>query len=250
MLLFHTNLSDTATLTASSTSAALAVANVQTEQARNKWRSGASTATEYIVGDMGSAKAVTAVIIHAHTLLATDTSIKFQMNSSDSWSSPAYSVDLTWADKTIAKTFAAQTYQYFRIVFTKATAASFRDIGRVFVGAYTTVSMHPDNDPEWNMIDASEVDQSVGGDEFAEVKAMRRTAKVNYSSLPETEAANLRTFFTAVGKFLPFFVQLETIAPLNEYVYARNAADLKMKQKAWGSSFRWSLSFEFREQVS
>jgi hypothetical protein len=250
MRFFYTNLSDTATLAASSAATLLPVTNVQDSRSRNKWRTGATLTTEYIVGDMGSAKAVTSVIIHAHTLLAGDTNIKFQMNATDSWSSPSYSIDLTRLDKTFGAVFAAQTYRYFRFVFDKATAGSSRDVGRLFVGNYLQPTATPDfGGLNINPVDSSETTQSLGEDDYSEIRNFHDEIVIPVGLMNDTDRGNLYAYFKTTGIFTPHFVQIEA-SGYSTFYYARFMKAPKFDIVGLSGNYLWKTTLEYREQVS
>jgi hypothetical protein len=224
----------------------LPVENTQDSRARKVWRTGTSSATEYIVGDFGAAKAVTSVIIHAHNLVSGDTDIKFQMNATDSWTTPSFEQVLTRADKTFGAVFASQSYQYFRIVFTKASAGVTRDIGRIFVGTYLEPSRQVDfSGFDLQTIDTSDVEMSIGEDEYADIKNVHAEFTCEFSQLPETDMANITTYYRTVGKYSPHFVQVETTGYSNYYYVRITKA---VKQQAVGVAF-WKTAVDYKEQV-
>ncbi len=251
MRFFYTNLFDTATLTESSEASGLPVENAQNEHATKVWRTSNSLTTEYVVGDWGTAQAATAVIIHAHTILATDSSIKFQMHTADSWGSPDLSVDLTRVANTFGAVFASTSKRYFRFVFDKATAASTRDIGRIFVGTYLQPTAIPDfAGVDWKRVDKSAVDEAMGGEEYAETKWFRNEFKIPFSAMKETDFANMRTYYNAVGVYKPHFIQIDTVSPLDMFYYVRFAKDMDAKVKTYGSELYWNLTpIDYREMV-
>jgi len=90
-------------------------------------------------------QAVTGAILLNHTLLNTDSAIAIQGNAADSWGAPSFSQALTWSAGVIAATFGSQSYRYWRLTYTKASAGVTRDIGRLFLGAY----YQPTDPPDW-----------------------------------------------------------------------------------------------------
>ena len=97
MRVFYDNLIDKTgvTITPSSQVSTLPASNLAHEFRKRVWRTGTSTAAENVVFNLGSAKAVTSVILLDHTLTAGDSAIALEANSADSWGAPPLRI---WLD--------------------------------------------------------------------------------------------------------------------------------------------------------
>lgn len=252
MRLFYNNLIDASgvVITASSEVSTLPGENVAHEFRERPWRTGASSAAENIVFDLGSAQAVTAIILLDHTLTSGDSSIILEGNTADSWGAPAYTTTLTYAADIISKTFASQTYRYWRLKFTKSASSQVRDIGRIYLGTY----VETDEDPDYDGLDVTEDDNgrtqtTTGGQEYTERQDSFRIVKVNFTHISQTMKDALTTYARAVRQSLSHFVQVATVSPFDSiyYVKLRNAP--KFGVKAMDSSAVWDNALEWKEQL-
>ena len=88
-------------ITASSALIDYPAVNVTDQRLSTLWKTNAST-TQSIIFDLGSALPVTTIAVLGHNL-ASSTTINVYANTSNSWSSPAYSTTLTWNSDIILK---------------------------------------------------------------------------------------------------------------------------------------------------
>lgn len=253
MILFYDNLIQYSgvTFAPSSQQTNLPASNVANEFRKRVWRTGSATAAEYLVMDLGSAKAVSSLILLDHTLTAGDTSIKIQGNSSDSWGAPAFEQTLTWAAGTIAATFSAQTYRYWRLIFTKSAANQTRDIGVVFLGPRYELEEPPDySGYDETLNDNSKKIKSIGGQTYTDLLDQYGELKLAFSDVRQDMAANLKTFVDYVGQHKSFFLQVETSAPLNKYWYMKLDDAWGRKVSAVDASYSWDIKgMKFEEQL-
>lgn len=238
------------TLTASSAQSTLPATNVINEHRKRVWRTGTSTAAETLVIDLGSAKAVTSIILLDHTLTASDTLIKIQGHTSDSWGAPDVNETLTWASGTISKTFTSATKRYWRLIFTKSAAGETRDIGRIFLGTYYDTPEDPDDKGyEDELEDPSRTSKSLGGQTYTEVLEKFWAPAVTWSSLPNSTAESLKTIAESVGRSVAFFVQVQTVSPLTEIFYVKLRRAFKRQVAGMESSLLWNVGLELEEQL-
>lgn len=252
MRLFYNNLIDYAAtvITESSEVATLPSSNVANEFRKRVWRTGTSTAAEWIVFDLGSAKAVTAVILLDHTLTNSDTLIKLEAHTSDSWGAPSFSQALTWAEDIISAVFASQSYRFWRVSFTKSAAAESRDIGRIFLGPHESTEEDPDSDGVVESIeDDSRITKSLGGQTYTDAIEKYGRIAVQFSSIPNTMAASLKTFYEYVGKTKSFFVQVQTSGPLTKIWYVKNTEELSREVAGMDAELIWDVALEMEEQL-
>ena len=90
-----TDVLDSATVTASSTTSGLPAQNVQDPLVRKVYRSTAST-NEWLKFDVGAATTINCLMIANHNLTLGST-VKFQGHASDSWGTPSLDTNLTVA---------------------------------------------------------------------------------------------------------------------------------------------------------
>lgn len=252
MRLFYSNLidADGVVITPSSEVTTLPAENVAHEFRKRVWRTGSSTAAEYVVFDLLTAQAVTAIILLDHTLTSGDSSIILEGNTADSWGAPAFTTTLTYAADIISKTFSSQSYRYWRLKFTKSSSGAVRDIGRVFLGTYDETA----EDPDYDGLDITEDDNgrsqsTIGGQEYNERQDPFRIISCKFTHISQTMKDQLASYVRTVRQSRPHFVQVATASPFDTiyYVKLRNAP--KFGVKAMDSSAVWDNSLEFKEQL-
>lgn len=252
MRLFYSNLIDASgvVITPSSEVTTLPAENVAHEFRKRVWRTGSSTAAEYVVFDLLTAQAVTAIILLDHTLTSGDSSIILEGNTADSWGAPAFTTTLTYAADIISKTFSSQSYRYWRLKFTKSSSGAVRDIGRVFLGTYDETA----EDPDYDGLDITEDDNgrsqsTIGGQEYNERQDPFRIISCKFTHISQTMKDQLASYVRTVRQSRPHFVQVATASPFDTiyYVKLRNAP--KFGVKAMDSSAVWDNSLEFKEQL-
>jgi hypothetical protein len=250
MRFYYNNLADIATVTASTANSSYPASNVQVHLITKLYKTLGTQATEALVFDMGSAVPVTACILYATNFDGTETNCKIQGNSADSWTSPAFSEDLTADGTTLSATFASQTYRYWRVVFTKANATDIRSIGRVFIGTYVDTQ-----EPDWGgfkrtIDETTIIGQSLGGQEYAYRKDQRYILELDFSILPKTDYDNLVTVLTSCGLHKPLFVQLTAHTDIDALYYARLGSHSAQKVSGiLGSGLAWDVSLTLRQQI-
>lgn len=243
-------------VTAGSENADLPASNLKHPHRTKVYRTGASVAAEWLKFDLGSAMAVQAVVLLDHTLTASDTLIKLQGNATDSWGSPSVDETLTYNAGTMKKYLsAAQTYRWWRVIFTKSAAVETRDIGGIFLGPYDEYDRGPAQpdglsiDPE----DASVTDYVPGGQSYSDIRDSRDIITIDFPLILDTQMDLLRALAAACGTHTPFFVDIDpTLKPydLLYYVKARSVAGRKVK--VWGAStanIRWDASMKLSEEL-
>lgn len=252
MRFFWNNLIDLSgvALTPSSEVSTLPAENVQHEFKGKYWKTGASVAAEYLVIDLGSAKAVTSVILFNHDLTSGDSLIKIQGNTADSWGAPAFSQSLTYAASVIHAAFSTQTYRYWRITFTKSSSSEQRKIGRVFLGEY----FQPTDTPNYNGFsvetrDRSRRTEARSGQAWIEQQAKYDWIKVDISQFGQTDIDGIATMFDYVGQSKGLFFQCETSGALSEVYYARFGKQFNRQIGAYDGGYRWDSHLELEEQL-
>ena len=188
--LFYNNLVDASgvVITKSSESSTLPAANVIDDQMTKVWRTGTSTAAEYVSFDLGASTAATAAIIHAHTILVGDSAIIVK-GSTDNFSASNVTVaTFAWSAGTMLITFNSVAYRYWRIAFTKASSGVTRDIGRIFIGTYTSIDELPDYDGwEEAKDERSETLTTAAGQTYSELRTSGRRATARISKMAQAD---------------------------------------------------------------
>lgn len=252
MRLFYSNLIDAsdAVISATSELSTLPASNVAHEFRSLVWRTGASVAEEAVIFDFGTAKAVTACIILDHTLTGSDTLIRVQGHTSNSWGSPSFSQTLTYSADAIAAVFASQSYRWWRVTFTKSAAGETRDVGRIFLGTYYETDDAPDYDGySQEMRDLSRQQESIGGQTWTEPLPQYCLLRCDFSQISDTMMTAFKTYFASVGTRVSHFVQVATSSPWADYWYVKLSKPIKADVAAQDSSPVWNTTLEFKEQL-
>ncbi len=254
MRVFYNNLIDAAgvAITASSYHAAFPPANIAQEHRSNPWRTGTATAAESVVIDLGSAQAVTTVILLDHTLTAGDTLIKLEAHTSNTWGAPAFSTSLTWAADLISKVFSQESYRWWRISFTKSAAGQTRDIGRVFLGTYYQSTDQPDYDGfKRKRVDPSATIRTVGQQTYADQRSKYRNIDLKFSDIPKAQADSFDTVFDAVGMHTSFFIQVDQAGSgeLAELIYVKFRSEPDYPVSSFDANYFFNTALELQEQV-
>jgi hypothetical protein len=220
------------------------------------WKTGTTVAAESVAIDLGSAKAVTSVILLDHTLTSGDTLIKLQAHTSNTWGAPSFTTDLTWASGTIAKVFAQETYRWWRVIFTKSAAGEQREIGRLFLGTYYTTTEGPTPDFEIDPQDLTERQRTEGGQIYSDAKPDFREFKLTFAGISTTQKEAFEAFADAVGIHTSFFFQTDETAAVTpgkfgERIYAKLKRKPKYKPGGWHTDgdLCWETQLELEEQL-
>jgi hypothetical protein len=225
------------------------------EQRSYGWKTGNTQAAENVVFDLGSAQAATSIILLDHDLLNADTNIKIEANTTNSWGAPAFTQALTWVAGTIAQVFDSQSYRFWRLSFTKASAGVQRTIGRMFLGTYYTTTEGP-ADIEIDHQDLTQKQRTEGGQTWADAQADFRSFGLNFNGLGTTEKEALEAFAASVQTHKSFFFQVDENAAvdpgkLGERIYAKLISKPKFKDNGFGSdgALAWDTKLEMEEQL-
>lgn len=258
MRLFFDNLIDAqgVVFTASTYDISFPPANIAHEHRTNPWVTGKTVAPEWIVIDLLSAKAVTAVILIDHTLTAGDTLIKLEGNATNSWGAPSFSTTLTWASGVISKVFGSQSFRYWRISFTKSAAGEAREIGRVFIGTYYTTPDGPTKDGfEEEPQDLSTSARAQGGATYSDEQDSFRTISLAFEAISTTQQTAFEAFADAVKTHTSFFLQADENAGAGtkfaEVIYAKLGRIPRYVPNGWHAdgSNAWNVTLEMEEQL-
>jgi hypothetical protein len=254
--LFYNNLIDASGVGISSTSQAstsLAPANVAHEFKTKVWRTGTSVAAESITFDLLSAKDVTSLILFAHTLTGSDTSLELRASTDNFAASDVLIATLTYAASTIKATFSVQTYRYWRVKFTKSAAGESRDIGRIFLGTYYETPIQPD----WDGVkitpkDLSAKTRSAGGQTYTDRRSRYRTVTTDFSGVSTTMKDGIKTVTDLTGTATSLFLQVDPngATELSEIFYVKFTEAVPREADGIDASdVTWDLKMDFEEML-
>lgn len=254
--LLWNNLADlsAAVVTAASEANDLPVANVQHPHRSKVYRTGISAADEWVKFDLGSAMAVQAVILLDHTLTSSDTTIKIQGNATDVWTSPSVDEAITFNAGTMAAFLSStQTYQWWRIIFTKSASDEYRDIGRIFLGpfyecakgaAFRGVRITP--------VDLSDTGRSLGGQTFSNQRDIYDEIEIDFPpTIPDSQMDQFIALSADVGKHTPWFVQIDSVNKPYEWLYYVKFDEFLRSQVEIirAAGYAWSVKWKLSEEL-
>jgi len=238
-------------ITAATESATLPVKNVQNHLRTKVYRTGNTQTGESIVFDLGAAKTAAFVAILNHNLKQADTGIRLQANSSNSWATPPFTQTLTWRAGPISAFFSPQTYQFWRVSFTKTAASETRDIGRIFIGPY----YEPPDDIGNRAIsitqnDTSKTSRTIGGQSYSDIRGLYETVTVNFKLVSHAQHNAFKDMAAKVGTHTPFFFMLDYDVEPEKWLYYVKFSRLQShKATVLGGVYYWDVSMRMDEQL-
>ncbi len=241
----------TTTLTASSESSTLPVGNLKNHLISKTWRTGNTLTTEYVEIDLGSAQSVTCAIIGGHTLTSSDSGIKIEANTSNSWGTPAFSQSFTWDSGPMPLFFSSQTYQYWRLVFTKSSASETRDIGKIFLGQYFEPTKNIARESlSINRRDLSRSGRAIGGQTYADVRSQYRRINMSFQNVSQSQFDLFDSFAATVGTHTPFWVSIDHDTRPNDWLfYVKFSRLFQTETVALAGAIGWNSSMTLDEQL-
>lgn len=192
MLIGWINRADRALLSASSEIDALPGSNVQNLHVAQAWYTAAGVTSAYLVLDMGSAVACQLLALLGTNLTAAG-EIRLRASDVDAGATSSLLYDSGWKFVT-AKTGYGQTYhdlasttaRYWRLDIVDASLPRLQ-IGRLFLGPRWAPSLNQQFGWSVASLDPSVIDESYGGQEFANEKPQRRQLQFTLSYMDEAE---------------------------------------------------------------
>lgn len=252
MRIFYGQKLNTASLRAgelfsSSTTYDTYAANVGNPHRTVVWKTGTSSASEWLDLRFSAAVSATAFLIIDHNLTVSDT-LTLKANTTQSWGSPPFSQSITPVSGIIAKTFSSSSYRYWRLEITKASAGDQKQIGVVMLCNYYDTPMQPDFDGySEDLVDPSIVSKSYGGQTYVERLTQYRKISTDFSGASQSFVDSLKGIFQTVGNSGQLVLQVESSGSLTEYVYCRLANSFSRKVSGMDSALVYDLSLDFEE---
>lgn len=244
------------TITASSEVSTLPVENILHDHLAKVWKTGASSATETVVFDFGSAVSPQKLIM-ASTNGNVISQGAVQANTSDSWGSPAYqsSAGIFNTSGALRLAITGQTYRYWRVIISKDNSSDQAEIGNIFLGtAYDLDSVIEYDGMEESFRDTGRTYISRGGQTFSDAGENFRRIKLSASNVSEDKLYYLHYYIIRTfGQHTPLWVEIDeydsTTALPGGIVYAKMDEPITRSNPSYdGSSFYWDLSISLREE--
>ncbi len=237
---------DTGTITSSSEVTGLPDDNAVHAFVARVWRTTGDT-SEWIKFDMGSAKKITMVAIFGHNLTSGAT-VTVEANSSDSWTTPAYTATITWNERVLVK-FLDQTYRWWRITFADAANPDgYIEIGRICAGEYVEPDVNVTEEVSKRVVDPSTRRESEGRQVYTVEKNEYRVYGVRFTGISRTQQSQLETMFRSVKTIRPLVFALDPDNyPADETIYCIITTPLEF---SLGALAYGDVDLTFEEMVS
>jgi hypothetical protein len=225
----YDNWVDSATLTASSANANFPVANIKHPWYTRHWRT-TGVSAESCIFDLTSAKAVQAFVWKYHNLGA-NAVVHVQGNATNSWGAPYVDVTVPIiAGQLVYFWDTPQTYQYWRVTFGDAgNSDGYLRCGRPYFGPYFSPTVNFANDYTKRIVDPSDIVESYGGQESANLKTRYKEFGYSWSANNPISKADSDTltdiFYTYVGKSVSYFLCQDADLKDTTTYYVRNTSD-------------------------
>lgn len=241
----------TTTITATTESSTLPASNLKNHLRTKVYRTGNTVTDEAIVFDFGSAYSVSFIAILNHTLTASDSNVRLEANTSNSWGTPAFTQNLTRVPGPISAFFTSQSYQFWRLAFTKSAASETRDIGRIFLGTYYEVDQDIGNEAiTIQDNDLSRQGRAIGGQTYSDVRGRYDTVSINFKLISHAQHEQFRTIARTVGTHTPFFLILDYAQEPEDWLYYVKFRRLQShKATVLGGVYYWDVSMRMDEQL-
>lgn len=202
---------------------------------------------EYIVFNLGSAKAIDYIAILGHNF-TTSVNAHIQANATDVWTAPSIDQHITYAADSMIYEFAsAETYQYWRLLITDTTNTDgYLQISKVYIGDYIQMP-YMAKDAKLPLSSTSDLDESTSGQVYGNPGHFFRAGSVTFPYITDTERLAINAFYRLTDKYIPFILlwwedDIATETPL----YARITNDLEWSRAPYTGKI-WSLSFAIKE---
>jgi len=201
----------------------------------------------YYVDDIelySTAKSVKAVFLAGHNLTSNAT-ITVEANSSDDWSSPAYSQSMNY-DEDMCYLFLDETYKWWRVVINDSdNPDGYIEIGRLFLGKYLQFDDPPKADIPLVYNDTSKVKYSLTGQAFGDEGVIYKTYNFVFPYWDEDTRTELVEMINEVKTVKPVILvpdeyNMDKLKP----VYAVLNDNLALNHII---SYIWNGTLSFRE---
>ncbi len=205
MRLMTTETTGNANVSANSNNINYPVSNLLDSRLTRIYKSDDSTSVS-IVFDAGSAVTVDNISIANHNISSGVTTLKWQGNASNAWSSPSVDETLTWGARIINKAFAGGVYRYWRLeIVDIGNVDGFISIGRVY-GSEAEIS--PGIAPLFSHTRKSESKKSIGisGSIYGDKRYFYDMISIRWNKISHAQKADIISWFEAVDITDPFFI--------------------------------------------
>ncbi len=174
---------------------------------------------EFLTWDLGTASLPQALAIcgtrNGGLQLSSSAVVTLKGNSSDAWTSPAFSQVLTYSQDVIALLDSdglhTSALRYWRLeIVDPSNPDGYIELSNVYLGEVFEPSQGAVQFPfDQKYQDFSTVSQSKSGVRFADIEQVSEVFDLSWFALTKSEAETLRDFFELYGTYYPFWIALD-----------------------------------------
>ena len=182
------------------------VSNVFDSRLSRLYKTVAAITTAEIVFDAGAAVTVNSISIANHNISSSVTTLKWQGNETNAWTSPSVDETLVYSSGIINKQFTGGSYRYWRLQVVDATNTdTFISIGRIYGSEQ---SNPPPISPSFSHTRISESRKSIGisGSVYGDKRYFYDLISINWSIITQAEKALIIAWFETLDITDPFFI--------------------------------------------
>lgn len=201
------NLVSSSVLTASTANAQYPVANINDDRRTKSYRS--TSNSDNVVIDLGTSEAVdTFAIVDNWQNGFGVTAITLEANATDTWEEPAFSTSVT-LDTTFGvaiKSFASQSYRFWRLVLT--STLGYCEVSNIFLGTATKLTTNGVG-YNWNYVnkDLANISTNRYGQKFIDdIGTQKELNNLQFQILDKDEQDTLFSVYDNVRTVKPFFI--------------------------------------------
>jgi hypothetical protein len=197
--------------------------NTRHDWRKKSWRSTSVAAEQSLYLDCGTPVTAQCGIICFNNFLVGAT-VGFYGNSINTWGSPAFSEVIAVVNNGVMGSFwtAAKTYQYWKVGVTDTgNSDGFTEIGKVFLGPYSSPVRNFDMPYTQKFVDPSSAYFSVGGQKVTVKRDKFRKFSITFTNLSKADRDLLWALYDKVGIHSGFFVCMDADGTFaEETIYA------------------------------
>ena len=219
MIAFYSdNLIDSATISASSENLLFPKSNLTDFRRSKVFRS--TSNSDSLVFDFGSVKSLDSIIIVDEPRKGFGvTSLTIQLNSTNTWTSPAFSQVLT-INSTHGYAFAdfsVQSFRYARLVMT--SSLGYCELSNLFMGQKLSFASGLGIDFGWTYQDKdlSIIKENRYGQKFTDIISRQRVLNFAINSMNKDELDQVLKIYDDKGVRKPFFVKIGSTTMINDF---------------------------------
>jgi hypothetical protein len=218
----------------------------------HRYRSAGLGSPNTITVDLGSARAIQALILMDHNLTLNAT-ITLKGNNADAgWGSPLFSESVTWAaDKILHYLSATQTYRYWQIeIADGSNSDNYIEIGELFLGPYMELTRNYKEGFSETTEFLRDVNTTPYGVERSRHYNTRMSFSYEFNAMLAADVTAMKALVSSVssraaGTFKPFWFNKDSATPEETHLVKLTSLPVNHLTRIY-----YNMSLDFREEVT